>query len=525
MKMSCEQMSDQVMDLLYGELPVAERPAVEAHLAGCERCRAEVEAFRQTRAVVRDALDEPVPARAHASILRAAAEQAGVQLAALAAAHETAAPAVMRARTVVAAAAPAARAPAPAPAPARSLVEVRPPFWERLRRRWALPTLATVGAVAVFVIASRVFFQPEATFERGRSLMAPPTVASAPAPEPTPELKPPPAPLAVAASAPPAEEPAAAAKAAPPVHRASAKGKAGGTLIMREVAEEAAAPPPVRHAKAHLADDPLAGLDLGPAPASPPAAKPRASVGATDDLLENALSGRVRPGAASAGGRARRLDEDAPSKRELAPRSSPAVAEGLSGEANASASGAVGSGVARKLDRQEAPSASERAAASGELRRFAAPPPPRGSAPAAPAPAPPAASAAPESQPFAAAPAPMAAPASAPAPARRAVVAREKKAVAADDDKEMEAAAPRDGADGEKKKMERGGGETLVQRADRLFAGARWAEAAAAYRELIRQEPHAADAGRWRQRLYAAEKLLRDAQQPREAAPAAAPPR
>jgi hypothetical protein len=52
--------------------------------------------------------------------------------------------------------------------------------------------------------------------------------------------------------------------------------------------------------------------------------------------------------------------------------------------------------------------------------------------------------------------------------------------------------------------------ETPVQRADRLFARARWAEAAAAYRGLLRQAPDNADAPRWRQRLAAAEKNARD---------------
>ena len=47
--------------------------------------------------------------------------------------------------------------------------------------------------------------------------------------------------------------------------------------------------------------------------------------------------------------------------------------------------------------------------------------------------------------------------------------------------------------------------ETLKQRADRLFAEGRWNEAAVAYRELLRREPHSGDADRWRQRLAVAE--------------------
>jgi len=59
--------------------------------------------------------------------------------------------------------------------------------------------------------------------------------------------------------------------------------------------------------------------------------------------------------------------------------------------------------------------------------------------------------------------------------------------------------------------------ETPVARADRLFSEGRWAEAAAAYRDLIRRDPRNADAARWRRRLAAAEVAL--------APPSAAPPR
>ena len=47
--------------------------------------------------------------------------------------------------------------------------------------------------------------------------------------------------------------------------------------------------------------------------------------------------------------------------------------------------------------------------------------------------------------------------------------------------------------------------DTLLQRADRLFADGRWTEAAAIYRELLRRDPHNDDAERWRRRLAAAE--------------------
>ena len=47
--------------------------------------------------------------------------------------------------------------------------------------------------------------------------------------------------------------------------------------------------------------------------------------------------------------------------------------------------------------------------------------------------------------------------------------------------------------------------DAIMQRADRLFAEGRWAEAAALYRELLRRDPRGDDAERWRRRLVAAE--------------------
>ena len=75
--------------------------------------------------------------------------------------------------------------------------------------------------------------------------------------------------------------------------------------------------------------------------------------------------------------------------------------------------------------------------------------------------------------------------------------------------------APEEGyaAEGDAKKEEKqsnssvrsNANDTLLQRADRLFADGRWTEAAAIYRELLRREPRSDDAERWRRRLAAAE--------------------
>src|SRR5438445_13370176 len=89
MAMTHEQIDEQMVDFLYGELPADARAAFEAHVAGCERCRREVESFGQVRAVARTVLDEEPPARVHDAVMRAARQAAAaatVQVAATAAA-------------------------------------------------------------------------------------------------------------------------------------------------------------------------------------------------------------------------------------------------------------------------------------------------------------------------------------------------------------------------------------------------------------------------------------------------------
>jgi hypothetical protein len=134
--LSHDEVNARLLELVYDEATPAERAALEAHVATCAECQAELAALGATRAHLRVALDDaPVPARAHARILEAAAQ---------------------------AVATPAQAAPARAPS-----------LWERLRGRWTFPTLATVGAVAVVLIASKVFLDPQRTVERGREAMAP----------------------------------------------------------------------------------------------------------------------------------------------------------------------------------------------------------------------------------------------------------------------------------------------------------------------------------------------------------------
>ncbi|HVV49264.1 MAG TPA: zf-HC2 domain-containing protein [Polyangia bacterium] len=381
----CEETSARLMDLLYGELSGDARAAVEAHLAGCVDCRAELASFQGVRAAARQALDaDAPPARARDAILRAAAA------------------AVVDKQPV------AAR-----PAPARAS------FWDRLRARWTLPTLATVGAVAVVVLASKVFLEPDKTVELGRRAV---------------------------------ERPSAEAPAAPP-----ARAKGEHEMAKREVQEqeEEAQPAPA---------EALAGSG---APA--PVRRREAPAHGGGEHLSGRGSGFGAP--------------PAPEKaeREFAPPPPPRAEPGPAGAP--AASNALGKRAL--LDEEDAPAPS----AGGRA----------GAAPAAAAPARAKAkkAEAPLSDDFDRAFAP-------PAPA----------APAAERAEERPSAAQREAPTADQSPA-----ETPVARADRLFAAGRWTEAARAYRELLRRDPHNADAARWRQRLAAAEQAAT------ATAPAATPAR
>jgi hypothetical protein len=193
----------------------------------------------------------------------------------------------------------------------------------------------------------------------------------------------------------------------------------------------------------------------------PPAREPiadRAPVAAKDDAA------RTTPFGANAG----RVSAPSPAKKKSAPSAPSARPEPddempLRKEVDK-----------RVVDDDASPSSSSAARnqAAAAPRAFAPPPPPASPRGAGPPPA------------------PAAAPAPAPSVARPMVAtapsaARVKSESAADSE---EAPAPR---------------ETLVQRADRLFTQGRWAEAAIAYRDLLRQRPNAPEASQWRKRLAA----------------------
>jgi hypothetical protein len=444
----CEDVTARMLELLYGELPAGDRATLQAHVDGCPRCKAELAAFTETRALARQVLDEPPPARVRAAILQAAAAHAAA------------------AKPEVALAA------APAQAKPRAK-ESQPSFWERLRARWALPTLATVGAIAVFLIASKFLLEPNKAYNRGREAMAPAETHQEAAPAPSPALAPAPA------EAPPDE--AARRRAVPPVSqsasRSDAKAAAEKDVDDRKLrpatiddslgALKAEKKPAHAAAKGHLAA-PSGGAAVGNlgSLATGKGSGVGAS-GALDGLMDGAR-GRPpgqfapppppRPSADRHKGKANVADEPdfappptaaaapAPARKPAKRDISEETLEGFGGPAAASRRGG---------DEAEM-------AAEGE------------------------------------------------APAEQPVRAKSKRGNEADDKavakkSEAPAAAPEATAASAPRSAS-APADPLVQRADRLFGQGQWAEAAAAYRQLINRDPRNADAPRWRQRLVAAER-------------------
>jgi len=455
MASNCEDVSAQMMELLYGELPADARATVDAHVAGCARCRAELDGFEKTRALARRGLDEAPPARVHAAIMQAAAAHLATQAQPAAVARKPATPETVS-------------------------------FWDRLRARWAFPTLATVGAVAVFMVANRVFLNPERTLEQR------PARVEAPA-------------------APPAQEPGAE-----PKMQAEPK-RAGEAQEEREARLDRRRGPDGDDARAHhgkwaaggdgRVDTKKAkkgGLAEGGFAAPPPAAaraeapaKEKAKV-ARDAPAENKFAPPPPPREGAPAGQwadkaAAPLD-DADVPRASSSRSAAAAAAAKPAPARkAPAQG-------QSLDDLVAGSTGPRGGAGtgsgkGALGGLAGPRANAdgfGAAQPAPRPAPVASTSS-----AAAAPAPAAPPPAALAKPR----AKKSEATA---DEAHEAVAAKD----EKKVAPTTAGsanDTIMQRADRLFADGRWAEAAALYRELLRRDPHGDDAERWRRRLVAAE--------------------
>jgi hypothetical protein len=417
-----EDASAQLLDLVYGEAEGAAKAALEAHVAGCAQCQSELAALGDTRALLRSGLEEPpVPARAHAKILEAA-----------------------KAAVAVPAAAKAA-APAKAKAPA-------PSFWERMRGRWTFPTLATVGAVAVVVVTSKMFLDPKRAFEQMESSRAP--VEEVPAAAPVARQEAP----AQTAPAPSAEAPADD-KAAP--------AEMSEALKRRRAAIEQLRVGSLRdRQRTHSVDERL-----------------RSAM----DRLDGAGYGLGAVGSGSGGG-----GVAAPMKRDE-------LAKAL--RANAAEK------AAEPAAPPPAPVAAKPAAAPA--RNYASPPagweaegkasqPKGGVARGAVG--------------GAVAPAPASPPAVATAPAKRKAIAKDdSERDEAPMEELSESRAREQSADGDKaeKKKESApqpDAATLARKAEQLFAAGRWGEAITAYRELLRRFPEADGAGQWRSRLVQAQR-------------------
>jgi anti-sigma factor RsiW len=489
MATNCEDVSAQMMELLYGELPPDARASVDAHVAGCARCRSELDGFEKTRAVARRGLDEAPPARAHAAIMQAAAAHIAAQ----------------------------ARAAERKPAPPERIS-----FWDSIRARWAFPTFATVGAVAVFLVANKVFVNPEraldAAHQRARSTEAPaaaPTgapperhLAERPSANAEHDLQPPPVP---AASAPPMDERVSGATTAASGSsgrshgsKASKKPAAGwradedSALAKKEEGSRSAfAQPPAAKPASEPAkkkwDDPFAERQFAPPPPpreTQPAAKHKVAEATADKAAAPARAGHAEDPLDRL-----QLDSAAPKRR--AP-STPAKAKSMDDvlardEEKPSSIGGVGSEAGPRNKADGIGYGSGVAQAAPAPAPVASTPPRSETKKSAPAPA------------VAAAPtmAPPPPPASPPAQQQRSRT-RASSAESASDEGYVAGEAE---AKDEKRKAGGKGqaAETLLQRAERLFAAGRWNEAAAAYRELLRIDPRNDDAERWRKRLAVAE--------------------
>ena len=472
MATNCEDISAQMMELLYGELPADARASVDAHVASCARCRSELEGFEKTRALARRGLDEAPPARARAAIMQAAAAHLAAQ------------------------AQPAAR---------RAAVPDKVSFWDRLRTRWAFPTLATVGAVAVFVVANRVFLNPERTMDR-------PTIVvsreEAPAAPPAPAAAPASSGLDREASAatPRFQEEAQAEARQKPAHRPASASRAddmkpaAGDHLDRLYKDAAAT------GEAHAAKKKgggAAGVFAEPPP-------PKAEASADKVRRDQPMDGRFAPPPPREEGTTVKRKEPvaATSEKEADEARAPSTTARRARAPSQSFDDVLGGAEKPASSAGPGALAGGGGAPRGKADGFGS-----GAAQAAPPPAAPSAPARNETAKRAiSAPAPAAiaeaAPAMAPPPPSPAPAAKPRAKKSAD-------YAPEEGygAEGDAKKEEKqsnatvrsNANDTLLQRADRLFADGRWTEAAAIYRELLRRDPRSDDAERWRRRLAAAE--------------------
>lgn len=67
--LACASGVDLIMDYLEGLLAPDVRAAIEAHVAGCQRCAAFLESYRATPEILRRATAETIPADLSESLL------------------------------------------------------------------------------------------------------------------------------------------------------------------------------------------------------------------------------------------------------------------------------------------------------------------------------------------------------------------------------------------------------------------------------------------------------------------------
>ena len=65
---ACASGVDLLMEYLEGVLPAEVNAALEAHVAGCERCAAFVASYQETPRILRQASAAPLPADVEASL-------------------------------------------------------------------------------------------------------------------------------------------------------------------------------------------------------------------------------------------------------------------------------------------------------------------------------------------------------------------------------------------------------------------------------------------------------------------------
>jgi anti-sigma factor RsiW len=69
-ELTCQSFVEQVTEYLETTLPTGPRAACEAHLAGCDSCRAYLEQMRQTVLLLGKLIDDTVEPAAREALLR-----------------------------------------------------------------------------------------------------------------------------------------------------------------------------------------------------------------------------------------------------------------------------------------------------------------------------------------------------------------------------------------------------------------------------------------------------------------------